>query len=146
MNSKKSLKVAAVALLFVLSAPVASAASLSQNVDCEFAKGDHAACVERALNVTYKLPDPIGIVAYAPRCDYFIIRADEQFVIAKDIDKSDDVRRGDAIYANKRERGNDFKRGSSELLVGTTKLRTLILETVPTAHDAAVAYTAKCSR
>lgn len=147
MNSKKSLKVAAAGLLFALFAPVASAAPLSTNVNCAFASGDQTACVERALTTTYENPTPIALVAYAaPQCRYFVIHKDGAFIIASDVDKKDNVRRGDAIYANPKEDGTDFRRGKSPLMVGSTEVRTLILETVATAHDAAVAYTAKCSR
>lgn len=136
------------ALLFVLSAPAASAASLSQNINCALAKtADHTQCVEDALTISYALPDPIGVVAYAtPRCSYFIIHTDEQFVIARDVDKKDSVRRGDAIYANPREDGTDFRRGKSPLMVGSTEVRSLILDTHADAHAAAVAYMAKCGR
>lgn len=135
------------ALLIVLSAPVASAAPLSTNVNCAWGKSDTAQCIEKNLSIDYTLPNPIGVVAYAPvSCSYFIIRADEAFVIARDVDKTDSVRRGDAIYANPSERGNDFKRGKSALMVGSTEVRSLIFNGGLTVSEAVAAYTAKCGR
>jgi hypothetical protein len=141
------LGVVALALTFVLSAPVASAASLSTNVNCAWGTADQAQCIENALNVSYTLPDPIGVVAYAPTsCSYFIIHTDDQFVIARDVDKKDNARRGDAINANPKEDGKDFKRGKAGLMLGSIELRSLIFDTHQDARSAAVAYMAKCGR